>query len=311
MFENFQGDSWGSIPPLRMPSLLPHDLCHGRSSSRWLLAVIDFQLNYSRSWKMMLWKVLHSTCNMHSICNMPAPGRQSFCNSLRGFSWWCSLINLVALGTVWFSIGLFTVVPESAASEWPGNLLEKLKLVFTADLPNQKCWWQGWTICVLTSPPGNSDAHSSLGSPGLACREMLLTLILCSLLPPAPVQPSLCSVKKSLCLQDTAGTTGPGAPSPPWIPPHWNHPGFARAGWGQMEFYSLSFFKPDDFSGVQTGCLNSPQKKALRTGDFDSTEAASKAHSKGKGGHQLILPRKWSIKNKSQEKLTVNLISHL
>ena len=38
MLENFQGDSWVSIPPLRMPSLLPHDLCHGRSSSRWLPA---------------------------------------------------------------------------------------------------------------------------------------------------------------------------------------------------------------------------------------------------------------------------------
>ena len=30
MLENFQGDSWGLIPPL--PSLLPHDLCHGWSS---------------------------------------------------------------------------------------------------------------------------------------------------------------------------------------------------------------------------------------------------------------------------------------
>ena len=68
------GDSWSSIPPLRMPSLLPHDLCHGRSSSSWLPAVIEFQLSYSRSWKMMLWKVLHSICNMHSICNIPAPG---------------------------------------------------------------------------------------------------------------------------------------------------------------------------------------------------------------------------------------------
>jgi len=74
MLENFQGDSWSSIPPLRMPSLLPHDLCHGRSSSRWLPAVIEFQLSYSRSWKMMLWKVLHS------ICNMPAPGNQVFSN---------------------------------------------------------------------------------------------------------------------------------------------------------------------------------------------------------------------------------------
>ena len=39
MRENFQGDSWGSIPPLRMPSLLSHDLCHRQSSSRWLPAV--------------------------------------------------------------------------------------------------------------------------------------------------------------------------------------------------------------------------------------------------------------------------------
>ena len=29
MLENIQGDSWGSIRPLRMPSLLLHDLCHG------------------------------------------------------------------------------------------------------------------------------------------------------------------------------------------------------------------------------------------------------------------------------------------
>ena len=35
MLENFQGDSWGSILPLCMSSLLPHDLCHGwRSSCR-------------------------------------------------------------------------------------------------------------------------------------------------------------------------------------------------------------------------------------------------------------------------------------
>ena len=79
MLENFQGDSWGSIPPLRMPSLLPHELCHGWTSSRWLPAVIEFQLSYSRSWKMMLWKVLHSICNVqyaictqYAICRLPA-----------------------------------------------------------------------------------------------------------------------------------------------------------------------------------------------------------------------------------------------
>ena len=32
-----------------MPSLLPHDLCHGRSASRWLPAVIEFQLSCYRS----------------------------------------------------------------------------------------------------------------------------------------------------------------------------------------------------------------------------------------------------------------------
>ena len=42
MLENFQRDSWGLILPLRMLSLLPHDLCHGRSSSRWLPAYSCF-----------------------------------------------------------------------------------------------------------------------------------------------------------------------------------------------------------------------------------------------------------------------------
>jgi len=64
-----------------MPSLLPHDLCHGWSSSRWLPAVIEFQLNYSRSWKMMLWKVLHSICNMQY-----AGSRQVAIPSSRGSS---------------------------------------------------------------------------------------------------------------------------------------------------------------------------------------------------------------------------------
>ena len=59
MLENFQGDSWGSILPLCMLSLLPHDLCHGRSSSRWLPAVIELSyyrsslnMQYAGSWQM-------------------------------------------------------------------------------------------------------------------------------------------------------------------------------------------------------------------------------------------------------------------
>ena len=101
MLENFQGDSWGSIPPLRMPSLLPHDLCHGRSSSGWLLAVIDFQLSYSRSWKIMLWKC----CTQYAICREMAPGNspaveyQESCHWSAGSPCWPGAV-LSALGSL-------------------------------------------------------------------------------------------------------------------------------------------------------------------------------------------------------------------
>ena len=71
MLENFQGDSWGSIPPLRMPSLLPHDLCHGRSASRWLRAVIEFQLSYSRSSLNMQYAGSQQSWFMDLIYNVP------------------------------------------------------------------------------------------------------------------------------------------------------------------------------------------------------------------------------------------------
>ena len=38
MLENIRGHSRGSIPPLRMPSPLPHDLCHEWNVSRRLPA---------------------------------------------------------------------------------------------------------------------------------------------------------------------------------------------------------------------------------------------------------------------------------
>ena len=41
MLENFQGDFWGSILPLRMPSLLPHDLCHEWSSSLQAPGIVE------------------------------------------------------------------------------------------------------------------------------------------------------------------------------------------------------------------------------------------------------------------------------
>ena len=42
--QEFPGGLLRLDPPLRMSSLLPHDLCHGRSSSRWLPAALVFDI---------------------------------------------------------------------------------------------------------------------------------------------------------------------------------------------------------------------------------------------------------------------------
>ena len=70
MLKDFQGDSWGSILPLQMSSLLPHDLCHGRSAScrpptiAYCLHVLSifvhlFSLSLS-IWTISLWFVVYS-----------------------------------------------------------------------------------------------------------------------------------------------------------------------------------------------------------------------------------------------------------
>ena len=55
MLENIRGHSRGSIPPLRMPSLLPHDLCHEWNVSRWLPApkplTVWITTNCGKFWK--------------------------------------------------------------------------------------------------------------------------------------------------------------------------------------------------------------------------------------------------------------------
>ena len=62
MLENIQGDSWGSIPPLSMSSLLPHDLWHGWRSSRRLPAISPSlrgpELDSQKRWCQWWWKEL-------------------------------------------------------------------------------------------------------------------------------------------------------------------------------------------------------------------------------------------------------------
>ena len=56
-----QGVSWGLILPLCMLSLLPHDLCQGRSSSHWLLAYNKFE-----NCLVPFYKVKHKYLYLHN-----------------------------------------------------------------------------------------------------------------------------------------------------------------------------------------------------------------------------------------------------
>ena len=73
MLEDFQGDSWGSIPPLRMSSLLPHDLCHGRSASRRppTLGVVEILLKYHLLSETLIFslKWCHTEFIISNICH--------------------------------------------------------------------------------------------------------------------------------------------------------------------------------------------------------------------------------------------------
>src|SRR5574337_1149733 len=61
-----------------MPSLLAHDLCHGRSSSRApssdRIPVELFQILKDDAVESAALNMQYAICNMHSICNMPAHG---------------------------------------------------------------------------------------------------------------------------------------------------------------------------------------------------------------------------------------------
>ena len=79
MLENFQGDSWGSIPPLRA-SLLPHDLCHGRSSSLApssdRIPVELFQILKDDAVESAALNMQYAVCTQYAICRLPAPWRR-------------------------------------------------------------------------------------------------------------------------------------------------------------------------------------------------------------------------------------------
>ena len=65
--------------------------------------------------------------------------------------------------------GSQSVVLGPAAAVSPGNLLEMVILGPAPDLVKQKLWGSfGHPAMFLTSPPGDSNAHSSLRTTGLA-----------------------------------------------------------------------------------------------------------------------------------------------
>ena len=79
-----QGVSWGLITPLHMPSLLPHDLCHGPSSSRWLPASPPFlffkiiRCSSVESFWMLCWRILTIQGRMIIRSKIKAPTAERF-----------------------------------------------------------------------------------------------------------------------------------------------------------------------------------------------------------------------------------------
>ena len=127
MLENIRGHSRGSIPPLRMPSPLPHDLCHEWNVSRRLPAGQLFSNTKSRLF-WILYPVFHEL--------------------------WSVAIWLVGLGILFVSCEHWGLFPLSFL------MVHSLKLFSRTDV--LICWILGKDICkfpdiiVHFSPPWNS-----------------------------------------------------------------------------------------------------------------------------------------------------------
>src|SRR5574340_372835 len=78
MLENIRVDSWGSIPHLRMPSLLPHDLCPewnaspAPSSDR--IPVELFQILKDDAVESAALNMQYAICTQYAICRLTAVG---------------------------------------------------------------------------------------------------------------------------------------------------------------------------------------------------------------------------------------------
>ena len=77
--------------PLRMPSLLPHDLCHGRSSSRWPPATNLDSILKSRDitlpTKVRLVKAVVFSVVMHRCESWTV--KKAECRRIDAFELWC------------------------------------------------------------------------------------------------------------------------------------------------------------------------------------------------------------------------------
>ena len=88
MLENIRGDSWGTIPPLRMLSLLPHDLCHEWNASPapgrkpHLPSSDNLILGLGSQSFMEKAMATHSSALAWKIPWMEEPGRLQFMGSL-------------------------------------------------------------------------------------------------------------------------------------------------------------------------------------------------------------------------------------
>ena len=163
MFENFQGDSWGSILPLRMSSLLLNDLCHGWRSSRRLPAL---QLPH--------WVAL-STLSIMKPVHLPYSLKCFFFfsfNEIWDLTWNFELLPVTdrtnILCHVW--LVLYHLLTSQDSFPVPSTSPQFQSSLSTWLFPLSDPWWHGKWRLKKISPPKKKLEWENQGFWGLRIR---------------------------------------------------------------------------------------------------------------------------------------------
>ena len=145
MFGDFQGDSWGSIPPLRMSSLLPHDLCHGQSTSLWPpTSYLGHRGLSEKETSCMWWPGSFSSCVVGNVFiqDLSLLSRSVVSDTLQPNGLWSTRL---LYGIVQVRILEWVAIPSSRGFSWPRDPT-RVSCISCIDR------WILYQLCHLGSP---------------------------------------------------------------------------------------------------------------------------------------------------------------